>query len=204
MSARPSWLCSSPRGWQAMVDPELPRQRWRETGRGRPHQLAARIYVRNRSTDGFAENCILLCHIAQVHSSPAFATLGPALNAGDEFSHANRLAQKGVALNHTMRIGPGSLGDDFELVYNADAFGHSFERLPFLALTDLGAVPNAPPLCQPRCAASLKDLLSSPDRKIIERKLRNLNLLSDFPITGVKLPTPAEYLVRVIRGLTKE
>ena len=108
-----------------------------------------------------------------------------------------RLARLGIELSHQIRLDTGSLGNDFELMYNPDSFGHAFERLPFLVFAP--RTPEAPDprrLCKPRCEGDLTSLLKPSHVASITRKLRNANSLKKFP-SRFPLPSVTEALVTV-------
>ena len=71
------------------------------------------------------------------------------------YAAMHRLAHQGINLLHDIKVGPGSLGDGFEMVYNPDTLGHALERLPFLVLADRSAdAPKPYALCRPRCSSA--------------------------------------------------
>ena len=109
----------------------------------------------------------------------------------------HRLARRGIQLHHDIQVGPGSLGDDFDMVYHPDTFGHSFERLPFLVFSNSSAdAPKPNGLCRPHCSSEAQQMLRPDALARIESKLRLLNTRSVFP-ANVPLPSRTENLVRV-------
>ena len=113
------------------------------------------------------------------------------------YAAMHRLARQGINLLHDIKVGPGSLGDGFEMVYNPDAFGHALERLPFLVLANRSAdAPKAYALCRPRCSSEAGRVVSPQQLTIIQRKLSALNRRKVFP-ANAPLPNREENLVLI-------
>ena len=113
------------------------------------------------------------------------------------YAAMHRLARQGINLLHDIKVGPGSLGDGFEMVYNPDAFGHVLERLPFLVLANRSAdAPKAFALCRPRCSSEAGRVVSPQQLTIIQRKLSALNRRKVFP-ANAPLPNKEEKLVLI-------
>ena len=113
------------------------------------------------------------------------------------YTAMHRLARQGINLLHDIKVGPGSLGDGFEMVYNPDTFGHALERLPFLLLANRSAdAPKPYSLCRPRCSSEAGRVVSPQQLTIIQRKLNALNRRKVFP-ANAPLPNKEENLVLI-------
>ena len=113
------------------------------------------------------------------------------------YAAMHRLARQGVKLLHGIKVGPGSLGDGFEMVYNPDTFGHALERLPFLVFANRSIdAPKPYALCRPHCSSEAGRVVSPHQLVVIERKLNALNRRKIFPASA-PLPNREENLVLI-------
>ena len=113
------------------------------------------------------------------------------------YAAMHRLAHQGINLLHDIKVGPGSLGDGFEMVYSPDTLGHALERLPFLVLADRSAdAPKPYALCRPRCSSEAGRVVSPQQLTSIERKLNALNRRKIFP-ANPPVPNKEENLVLI-------
>ena len=113
------------------------------------------------------------------------------------YAAMHRLAHQGINLLHDIKVGPGSLGDGFEMVYNPDTLGHALERLPFLVLANRSAdAPKPYALCRPRCSSEAGRVVSPQQLTSIERKLNALNRRKIFP-ANPPVPNKEENLVLI-------
>ena len=111
----------------------------------------------------------------------------------------HRLARQGIQLQHDIQVGPGSLGDGFNMVYHPDTFGHAMERLPFLLFAN-GSTGEHDALCEPHCSSNASSMLGPRALANIRRKVQLLNQRAVFP-PDVALPSPLENLVRVSKAV---
>ena len=113
------------------------------------------------------------------------------------YAAMHRLARQGVRLLHDIKVGPGSLGDGFEMVYNPDTFGHALERLPFLVFSGRSTdAPNPYALCRPHCSIEVGRIVSPHHLAVIQRKLHALNKRKVFP-ANAPLPNREENIVLI-------